>query len=91
MLLFGFLTYRRFQSFLSEHFPSFAQRASSHAGRPVQEILDGFRSGDRSPEELDWDLRKAIRDEDFEKAALLRDRIRRLKAAGSPSAEKNSG
>lgn len=49
-----------------------------YSSEPTSKIMDIFKSSNLSAEELEIELKNAIRNEDYEKAALLRDKIKSL-------------
>ncbi len=80
ILIFAYFTHKRFISFLEKHYPDFVEEIRQYRGKPVSQILEVFKSTDRSIEELEMELKKSIHHEDFEKATLLRDQIKSLKS-----------
>ncbi len=80
ILIFAYFTHKRFISFLEKHYPDFIEEIRQYRGKPVSQILDVFKSTDRSIEELEMELKRSIHNEDFEKATLLRDQIKSLKS-----------
>ncbi len=79
VMVFGYFTYKRFLSFVENHFPDFYDKMSHYGGKPVSEILEVFKSTNLSKKELELELKKAVLEEDFEKASFLRDKIKSLK------------
>ncbi|MCR4292347.1 MAG: UvrB/UvrC motif-containing protein [Candidatus Kuenenia sp.] len=80
VLIFGYFTYKRFIEFLKKHFPDFINECRKYSSEPTAKIMDIFKSPNLSAEELEIELKKAVRNEDYEKAALLRDKIKSLKS-----------
>ncbi len=66
--------------FLKKHFPDFINECRKYSGEPTAKIMDIFKSPNLSVNELEVEIKKAVRDEDYEKAALLRDKIKSLKS-----------
>lgn len=92
-LLSGYQTYRRFVEFLNREYPDFVRQIKEYRGKPLLELLEPFRGGRKSREELLIEMRKAVSEEDYELAAVIRDRLRRLdsqdaqgqRSSGAPS------
>lgn len=80
VLIFGYFSYKRFIEFLKKHFPYFINECRKYSGEPTAKIMDIFKSSNLSVEELEIELKQAVRNEDYEKAALLRDKIKLLKS-----------
>lgn len=80
VLIFGYFSYKRFIEFLKKHFPNFINECRKYSSEPTAKIMDIFKSSNLSVEELEIELKKAVRNEDYEKAALLRDKIKSLKS-----------
>jgi hypothetical protein len=81
-LLFGYRTYRRFQEFLDRESPDFVRQIQEYRGRPLLELLEAFTGGEKSREELLIELRRAVSEEDYEQAAMIRDRLKALEMRG---------
>jgi hypothetical protein len=77
-LLFGYRTYRRFQEFLDRESPDFVRQIQEYRGRPLLELLEAFTGGEKSREELLIELRRAVSEEEYERAAMIRDRLKAL-------------
>ncbi len=80
VLIFGYFTYKRFIEFLKKHFPDFINECRKYSSEPTAKIMDIFKSSNLSVEELEIELKNAISNEDYEKAALLRDKIKSLES-----------
>lgn len=80
-------TYEKYSEYLPDtvrlngkHFPDFVNECRKYNSEPTAKIMDIFKGSNLSAEELEIELKNAIRNEDYEKAALLRDKIRSLKS-----------
>lgn len=80
IMIFGYFTYKRFIDYLEKHFPEYLKKVREFGGKPVSEILDVFKSANLSIEELEIELKKAISNEQYERASFLRDKIKSLKS-----------
>lgn len=80
VLIFAYFSYKRFIEFLKKHFPDFINECRKYSGEPTAKIMDIFKSSNLSVEELEIELKNAVRNENYEKAALLRDKIKSLKS-----------
>ncbi len=83
-LLFGYRTYRRFIEFLGREQPDFLRQLQEYRGKPLLELLEPFRGGKKSREELLIEMRRAVSEEDYERAAIIRDRLRALEDRREP-------
>ena len=74
-LLYGYRIFRRFLAFLEREYPAVLERVGAHRGVPFLQRLRAFVVGTESPEELLIELRRAVAEEDYERAAFIRDQI----------------
>ena len=77
-LLFGYRIFRRFLDFLEREHPEILRRIREYHGMPLIERLQAFVVGSASREELLMELRRAVAEEDYERAAFIWDQLRAL-------------
>lgn len=80
-LIFGYHTLKRFRSFFPKAYPDFSREIDGYQRKPVTEQLLAFQPQAKSQDELEIEIKKAIFEEDYMKAAQIRDQIRKLNEA----------
>lgn len=77
-LIFGYHTFKRFRAFLQKAYPDFSKEMDGYKRKPLMERLLSFRPQEKTQDELEIEIKKAIFEEDYLKAAQIRDQIRKL-------------
>lgn len=83
-LLFGYHTFRRFQDFLKKEYGEFLNQVHRYQGKSLLELITPFKREGKSREELELELRKAVFEENYERAALIKRELQALEGSEKP-------
>lgn len=78
-LIFGYHTTKRFLAYLKKTYPDFYSEIESYERRSIKKSISVFQPVEKSEDELEIEAKKAIFEEDYERAARIRDQIRKMK------------
>ncbi|MBI5185855.1 MAG: UvrB/UvrC motif-containing protein [Nitrospinae bacterium] len=83
-LIFGYHTFQRFKAYIKESYPDFCQEIENYKRRSLKDSLSLFQPGEKTEDELEIEIKKAVFEEDYERAARIRDQLKKLNQPGSP-------
>jgi hypothetical protein len=82
-LIFGYHTFSRFKACLKETYPDFWQEIENYKRRSLKDSLSLFQPAEKSEDALEIEIKQAIFEEDYERAARIRDELKKFNQPGS--------